>query len=372
MWASWQLGRVALATGDCDGALASFCRAASSVDGTHDVTTARPVRVAGPAMQISELRRQQESHREAQGTLNRTEHEALNQLMAATRLPSVRNDEVFATDGWSRVPAPLKLPVLMQLGAPMPNARAGPLIRSRHALLPRRDAHSSGQVAPTVQDDRVCVDAVRSQHGYPSAAEEPASVAAPTVADRPPGPADRSATTAGGGTAHSSGELAVHLLGPLYVAIDDVAVEDWPSARCRSLFGYLLTHREPWPPREVLMEVFWPESSPEASRNSLNVAIHTLRRTLQTITDMPVVVHCGGVYRINRDLRLWLDVDEFDSRVKSGWRFENAGKSTRRRVTTSARESSTAVTSSRTIPTRTGPHSAASACVSPISTPSAA
>ena len=65
------------------------------------------------------------------------------------------------------------------------------------------------------------------------------------------------------------------------------------------------------------MAVFWPESSPEASRNSLNVAIHGLRRTLRTITDMPVVVYAGGAYRINcDDLRLWLDVDEFDSRVE--------------------------------------------------------
>jgi len=120
-------------------------------------------------------------------------------------------------------------------------------------------------------------------------------------------------------------QLAVHLLGPLHVALDDVAVEEWPSARCRSLFGYLLTHREPWPAREVLMEVFWPGSSPEASRNSLNVAIHGLRRTLRTITDRPVVVHGNGTYGINHDLRLWLDVDAFDSCVKSGRRSEDAG-----------------------------------------------
>ena len=74
------------------------------------------------------------------------------------------------------------------------------------------------------------------------------------------------------------------------------------------------------------MEVFWPESSPEASRNSLNVAIHGLRRTLRTITETPVVVYGGGAYRINRDLRLWLDVDEFDSRVESGRRLEDAGE----------------------------------------------
>jgi len=101
-------------------------------------------------------------------------------------------------------------------------------------------------------------------------------------------------------------------------AVGGVTVQDWPSARCRSLFGYLLTHREPGPPREVLMEVFWPGSTPDASRNSLNVAIHGLRRTLRSITDVPIVVHAGGAYLINRDLRLWLDVEEFDSHVESG------------------------------------------------------
>ena len=119
--------------------------------------------------------------------------------------------------------------------------------------------------------------------------------------------------------------LTAYLLGPLCVAINDVLVEDWPSARCRSLFGYLLTHREPWPPRELLMELFWPESSPEASRNSLNVAIHGLRRALRTATVVPVILHSGGAYRIHPDLSLWLDVEEFESRLEHGRRHEKAG-----------------------------------------------
>jgi DNA-binding SARP family transcriptional activator len=59
--------------------------------------------------------------------------------------------------------------------------------------------------------------------------------------------------------------LAVHLLGPLHVAIDGTPVRRWPSGRGRSLFKYLLTHRHPWPHREALMEVFWPQSTPEAA-----------------------------------------------------------------------------------------------------------
>ena len=74
------------------------------------------------------------------------------------------------------------------------------------------------------------------------------------------------------------------------------------------------------------METFWPGSSPEASRNSLNVAIHGLRRTLRSITDTPIIVYGYGAYRFNRDLRLWLDVDGFDSRAESGRRFEEAGE----------------------------------------------
>ena len=39
--------------------------------------------------------------------------------------------------------------------------------------------------------------------------------------------------------------LSVHLLGQLEVRLDDLAVDDWPSGRGRSLFKYLVTHRDP-------------------------------------------------------------------------------------------------------------------------------
>jgi DNA-binding SARP family transcriptional activator len=119
--------------------------------------------------------------------------------------------------------------------------------------------------------------------------------------------------------------LAVHLLGPLRVAIDGTTVRRWPSGRGRSLFKYLLTHRYPWPHREALMEVLWPQSTPEAARNSLNVALHGLRRALRVATDLPVVVLEEGSYRLNDELRLWVDVDEFEGHVQAGRRLAAAG-----------------------------------------------
>jgi DNA-binding SARP family transcriptional activator len=119
--------------------------------------------------------------------------------------------------------------------------------------------------------------------------------------------------------------LAVHLLGRFRVSLDGVAVDDWPSGRGRSLFKYLLVHRDLWPQREALMEVFWPEASPAAARNSLNVAVHGLRRALRAAADVPVVVLRDGAYRLAEDLTLWVDVDEFERHAGAGRRLEAAG-----------------------------------------------
>jgi len=296
MWALWQVGRVSLAVGDSEGALSAFSRAGSAA-AARDLAAAGPVRMTGElATQVGELRRRQESHREAQAALSRAEHEALNQLTAAARGPELRDDGLCGTDGWSRTPVPLKLPGLAQSGAPAPGSRARSLSWLRRAFLPHRQDPPHERLQLAQPPGRIVLTG------------PPESSPAPAVA------------------VQAAPELAVHLLGSLHAAVDDVAVEDWPSARCRSLFGYLLTHREPWPQREVLMEVFWPGSAPEASRNSLNVAIHALRRTLRAMTDLPVIVYAGGAYRINRELRLWVDVDEFGRYVESGRRLEDAGE----------------------------------------------
>jgi DNA-binding SARP family transcriptional activator len=126
----------------------------------------------------------------------------------------------------------------------------------------------------------------------------------------------------------TNNRLNVHLLGKLRVTLNDVSVSAWPSGRGRSVFKYLLTHRDPWPTREVLMETFWPNSAPELARNSLNVAVHGLRCALRAAADVPVVVQAGGSYRLHPDVRLWLDVEEFQCHV-DGWReLEETGQLT--------------------------------------------
>jgi DNA-binding SARP family transcriptional activator len=119
--------------------------------------------------------------------------------------------------------------------------------------------------------------------------------------------------------------LSVHLLGQLKVRLDDVAVDHWLTGRGRSLFKYLVSHRDPWPRRELLMDAFWPEAAPSAARNSLNVAMHSLRRAFRDSAGVQPVVLEDGTYRLGPGLRLWLDVDEFELRVAAARRLETAG-----------------------------------------------
>jgi DNA-binding SARP family transcriptional activator len=119
--------------------------------------------------------------------------------------------------------------------------------------------------------------------------------------------------------------LAVGLLGSLSVSVDGVPAEGWNGHRTRSLLAFLVTHRDPWPHRETLMDAFWPESAPGAARNSLGVALHQLRQTLRTATGEPVVVFRCGAYRLGPGLGLWLDCDEFELRLRTARDAEQHG-----------------------------------------------
>jgi DNA-binding SARP family transcriptional activator len=113
--------------------------------------------------------------------------------------------------------------------------------------------------------------------------------------------------------------ITAYLLGSFRFTVNDKAVQNWPTGKGRAVFKYLLAHHEQPIPRDVLMDVFWPQAGPEAARNSLNVALHGLRQALKTVTDdMPVILFDEGAYCINPEFHIWVDVDEFDRYVQAG------------------------------------------------------
>jgi DNA-binding SARP family transcriptional activator len=116
------------------------------------------------------------------------------------------------------------------------------------------------------------------------------------------------------------------MLGTLKVILNDITIDAWPSGRARSVFSFLLSQYHHLVPRDVIMDTFWPEASPESARNSLNVAIYSLRHTLKTAFDQPVVLFHDNIYQINPDLSVWLDIDSFEKHIQAAHSAETAGQ----------------------------------------------
>lgn len=116
--------------------------------------------------------------------------------------------------------------------------------------------------------------------------------------------------------------IAVHMLGSFNMAIGDLTVK-LPASRSLSVLKYLLFHHKQSVPREVLMDIFWPDSNPEAARNNLNVALYNLRQAIRAVTNLPVILFGEGAYGLSPSLQVWLDTEEFERRVESAQRLES-------------------------------------------------
>ena len=323
-WAAWQEGRAALAAGDTDDALALFSRAAEgpSPDGATE-----PIRRVGQlAIRVDDLRRRRKSHREAEAMLGHAEHQVLNESLASVRVVGRRDDGLLGTDGWSRAPAPLKQPGPSEVASSRDIWQAGAWERLRRALLPNRhswDRCPSQDCQRRSQHQRFGAARVAWWRGQPPWHRRGTAAAR----RRPPrggclrGPACRGRRT--GARCEPARSSPSTCSGRCASPSNDVPVEDWSSGRFRSLFGYLLTHRQPWPPREVLMDVFWPAVAAggveeQLERRHPRAAADAAQGNRRPSDRVRPAASTG----IHPDLHLWLDVAELDRRVDRGRRLE--------------------------------------------------
>jgi DNA-binding SARP family transcriptional activator len=112
--------------------------------------------------------------------------------------------------------------------------------------------------------------------------------------------------------------LSARLLGGCWVTIDHRPVPLANSRRTRALLAFLVDRPSRPVPRDVLMDVFWPDSSPDAARNSLHVAMHGLRKALAQAWDGPVIECRGDTYRLSDAVEVWSDAAELERRNELG------------------------------------------------------
>jgi DNA-binding SARP family transcriptional activator len=121
-------------------------------------------------------------------------------------------------------------------------------------------------------------------------------------------------------------DIAAHILGPLELSVAGMGVPRWSSLKARGIFQYLLIHQGRPVRREVLMELEWPEHSRNSARNNLNVALYSLRSTLDFKgLEVQAILHKEGCYRLNPALTYWIDRSEFLSMIHDAQRARQAG-----------------------------------------------
>ncbi len=109
------------------------------------------------------------------------------------------------------------------------------------------------------------------------------------------------------------GVLAVRMLGSFELMIDGRRVAHWQGQRAQSLMKFLTAHRRRHVSRAELIMALWPDADEDSGRHRLHQAVYELRGTLRAIDpDRKPVVCADGGYGLDREVPIWVDVEDFD------------------------------------------------------------
>jgi DNA-binding SARP family transcriptional activator/tetratricopeptide (TPR) repeat protein len=114
--------------------------------------------------------------------------------------------------------------------------------------------------------------------------------------------------------------VRVYALGGFRVVVGERVVEDqaWRRRAARQLFKLLLSRPGRRATRDEVIEVFWPESDPDAASSNLRSTIHAMRRALdQGGSGSGVEIVFGDRLSVwlRPGLELWVDAEAFEQAV---------------------------------------------------------
>jgi DNA-binding SARP family transcriptional activator len=121
-------------------------------------------------------------------------------------------------------------------------------------------------------------------------------------------------------------DVTALILGPLELSVAGRRVVRWNSLKARAVFQYLLIHRGRPVRRDVLMDLQWPNHTYTSARNNLNVALYSLRSTLEgPWQGLQPILYQDGCYALNSELKWWIDRDEFLSTLNKAHLVRSSG-----------------------------------------------
>jgi len=116
----------------------------------------------------------------------------------------------------------------------------------------------------------------------------------------------------------SDGSLEICLLGPFQIVVDGRVVDErrWTRRKPALLVKLLALQPHHQLHREQIIELFWPDSDPDAGNNNLHKAIHLARHALEpdlkSAADSRFIKSRGQHVQLSSSGTLYVDVEEFE------------------------------------------------------------
>jgi DNA-binding SARP family transcriptional activator len=120
-------------------------------------------------------------------------------------------------------------------------------------------------------------------------------------------------------------DMSVQFFGNLNIDVREKPIPRITGEKNTTIMAYLLFHHHRPTHREILMEQFWSDFTPSSAKNSLNVAICSLRKNLsKTFPGQEVIVYDQQSYGINPELKIITDTEKFIYCWKKGNTIESS------------------------------------------------
>lgn len=334
-WANWELGCLAAFSDRLDEALIYFRQPGNLV--SNPMVDELFEKAKKLVLRQRMMKRQRELHQRATRRLQQSELEAADQLRTIIQTPPSTLPSLLAVHGWKDIPLMIKLasqPPVPEAFDEIPERQGfwknllnllGELFTPGHGQMESRsddlqEAKSPLPMAPFLPDPYLDGDLEEEESGLLTNSEPEDFLSTfDTQLSLDENQPDKT---------HINASVVVYSLGIFRLFREDELIEAWTSRKALSILKYLLSENGATVPREVLMDKFWPDSDPEASRRSLHQAIYVLRQTLRIKGDETHYIQFeNDGYRLNPEVGLWQDDLQFEKHYKAGQNWEKKGNS---------------------------------------------
>jgi DNA-binding SARP family transcriptional activator len=116
-----------------------------------------------------------------------------------------------------------------------------------------------------------------------------------------------------GALAQAEYDMTVYALGSFRFYIGDTLLDSFATRKGEAIFKYLLLNRERPVHKERLLDVIWSDVEDSYSFDRLNGAIYSLRQAFRQVdSERHIILYEHGHYRLNPELRIWIDYEAFE------------------------------------------------------------